>query len=512
MDPPVKNFMSVENFKSIFNGLERAHGVTFIDKKGVDGEKIKGKSFVKREPVTEDMWLKHLQGTEPSLGIIPINDDNKCVWGCIDIDSYAGFDHQKLINKIKLLNLPLIVFRSKSGGAHVFCFTTVPVTAKLMRDKLLSVSAVLGYGGSEVFPKQVELKSQEDTGNFLNLPYFNGDNTTRYAFLENGEAASMQGFYASYERNRLTPDQLERLKIKRPESEFSDGPPCIESLTQTKVKDGRDRIIYQYIQYAKRKWPEDWTNRINKFNYSYFDPALDEKTIQDKIKFHSKKDLGFKCNEEPMCNHCDKKLCRTRKFGIGGESVFPELGDLQKVELDEPYYWVNVDGDRVKLDNIDCLIDQRLFRRTVTKQINKKPPRIKPNEFDKYVDLLLAGVEVVKAPQGSSILDQLQDHLEEFCSNRTAKTTRKEDILRGNVWTNEGKHYFIFSKFFHGYLQRKKWGEKAQPTQQMLKEHCECKDDRLTIGKKRPSVMIVDAFERPESNYTQKKLKEDDPF
>ena len=46
----------------------------------------------------------------------------------------------------------------------------------------------------------------------------------------------------------------------------------------------------------------------------------------------------------------------------------------------------------------------------------------------------------------------------------------------------------------------------------MLKEHCDCKDDRLTIGKKRPSVMIVDAFERPENNYTQKKLKEDDPF
>ena len=502
----------IEYFRNIFNGLERAHGVTFVDKKGVDGEKIKGKSFVKREPVTEDMWLKHLQGTEPSLGIIPINDDNKCIWGCIDIDSYAGFDHQKLINKIKLLNLPLIVFRSKSGGAHVFCFTTVPVTAKLMRDKLLSVSAVLGYGGSEVFPKQVELKSEEDTGNFLNLPYFNGDDTTRYAFQENGEAASMQSFYDSYERNRLTPEQLERLEIKRPQSEFSDGPPCIESLTQTKLKDGRDRVIYQYIQYAKRKWPEDWPNRINKFNYNYFDPPLDDKTIQDKIKFHSKKELGFKCNEEPMCNHCDKKLCKSREFGIGGESVFPELNDLQKVELDEPYYWVNVDGERVKLDNIDCLIDQRLFSRTVTKQINKKPPRIKPNEFDKYVDLLLAGVEIVKAPQGSSILDQLQDHLEEFCSNRTAKSTTKEDILRGNVWTHEGKHYFIFSKFFHGYLQRKKWGEKAQPTQQMLKEHCDCKDDRLTIGKKRPSVMIVDAFERPEQNYTQKKLKEDDPF
>ena len=96
-----------------------------------------------------------------------------CKWGCIDIDSYAGFDHKKLIDKINKLNLPLIVFRSKSGGAHVFLFTEDYVSAKLMRDKLVQIKAVLGYGGSEVFPKQTELKSKDDTGNFLNLPYFN---------------------------------------------------------------------------------------------------------------------------------------------------------------------------------------------------------------------------------------------------------------------------------------------------------------------------------------------------
>ena len=325
--------MNVERFRKIFLGLERAHGVTYVDKKGADGEKIKGKSFVQREMVTNNHWLNHLQGKEPSLGIIPITDDNKCRWGCIDIDSYAGFDHQKLINKIKLLKLPLIVFRSKSGGAHVFCFTTVPVEAKLMRDKLLSVSAVLGYGGSEVFPKQIELKSKDDTGNFLNLPYFNGDNTTRYAFLENGQAANIDGFFELHERNKLTPEQLEKLQIKRPQSEFSDGPPCLESLTQSKLNDGRDRVLYQYIQYAKRKWPEEWPKKINQFNYTHFVEPLEDKVIQEKIKFHSKKELGFKCNEEPMCNHCDKSLCKVRKFGIGGESVFPTLSDLQKVEL-----------------------------------------------------------------------------------------------------------------------------------------------------------------------------------
>ena len=502
----------IEQFIKIFTGLKRAHGCSYIEKKRADGTKIKGQSFVKREEVTEKMWQDHLNGVEPSLGIIPINDENKCQWGCIDIDSYAEFDHRKLVNKIKLLNLPLIVFRSKSGGAHVILHTTVFVEAKLIRDKLLSVSAVLGYGGSEVFPKQIELKSKDDTGNFLNLPYFNGDNTTRYAFLENGQAANIDSFFELYERNKLTPEQLEKLQIKRPQSEFSDGPPCLESLTQSKLNDGRDRVLYQYIQYAKRKWPEEWPKKINQFNYTHFVEPLEDKVIQEKIKFHSKKELGFKCNEEPMCNHCDKSLCKVRKFGIGGESVFPTLSDLQKVELDEPYYWVNVDGERIKLDTIDSLLEQRLFRRTVTKQINKKPPRITTKEFEKYTDMLLSNIEIIKAPIGSSLIEQLKDHLEEYCTNDSSATTTKEQIFLGNVWTDEEKHYFIFNKFFHGYLQRRKWPEKHQTTQDLLIQHCNCKDERIYIGKKRPSVMIVDAFEKPENVYKPKQLKPKDPF
>ena len=183
----------IEKFKNIFTGLERAHGVTIVGESNGNGTKLKGKSFVKREPVTDLLWQKHLEGKD-SLGVIPINDDNNCRWGCIDIDSYAGFDHKQLIEKIQKLKLPLIVFRSKSGGAHVFLFTEDYVSARSMQDKLMEIKAVLGYGGSEVFPKQTELKSQDDTGNFLNLPYFKGDDTTRYAFNNNGEAVNLDGF------------------------------------------------------------------------------------------------------------------------------------------------------------------------------------------------------------------------------------------------------------------------------------------------------------------------------
>ena len=109
----------IERFKNIFEGLDRAHGVTLVGESNGDGNKITGKSFVKREPVTDDLWQKHLDGKD-SLGVIPINDDNKCKWGCIDIDSYAGFDHKKLIDKIKNLNLPLLVFTEQKLKPFLF--------------------------------------------------------------------------------------------------------------------------------------------------------------------------------------------------------------------------------------------------------------------------------------------------------------------------------------------------------------------------------------------------------
>ncbi len=133
----------IEKFKHIFSGLERAHGVTKVGESNGNGTKVKGKSFVKREPVTDLLWQQHLEGIE-SLGVIPIDDNNTCKWGCIDIDSYAGFDHKQLINKINSFKLPLVVFRSKSGAAHVFLFTEEPVSAKSMQDKLTLKKAVLG--------------------------------------------------------------------------------------------------------------------------------------------------------------------------------------------------------------------------------------------------------------------------------------------------------------------------------------------------------------------------------
>ena len=175
-----------EKFKLIFSGLKRAYGQTKSKSKNEIG-KLEGKSWIVAEPITEIQWDTHLAGKEPSLGIIPINEKNECTWGAIDIDTYDGFDHKELIKKIVGSKLPLIVCRSKSGGAHIFLFVSEPVSAKDMQVKLKEIAVFLNYGSSEIFPKQIQLNTR-GTGNFLNLPYNHPEFPTRYALDDEGNA------------------------------------------------------------------------------------------------------------------------------------------------------------------------------------------------------------------------------------------------------------------------------------------------------------------------------------
>ena len=202
----------MDKFKSIFLGLEIAYGQYQPGERGENG-KQQGKAFIVRKPVTDELWDKHLKGEGPALGIIPITQNNDCRWGCIDIDEY-NFDHTSLIKSIRNHKLPLIVCRSKSGGAHVFLFTKKNISASLMQSKLKQMAIILGYEGSEIFPKQTEiLVERGDTGNFLNLPYYNEMKGLRYAYDDAGNAITLDKFYLLYAEKALTERGIREIRV-----------------------------------------------------------------------------------------------------------------------------------------------------------------------------------------------------------------------------------------------------------------------------------------------------------
>ena len=75
-------------------------------------------SFIVKQPLTKELIQEHLDGKK-GIGSIPINKDNNCYFGVLDIDTYP-IDHVEIRKKCEKLKLPLVVCRSKSGGAH-FC-------------------------------------------------------------------------------------------------------------------------------------------------------------------------------------------------------------------------------------------------------------------------------------------------------------------------------------------------------------------------------------------------------
>lgn len=71
------------------------------------------------EPVTEDIWKQHLEGTL-RLGLKPEVED-QCKWGCIDVDpnNYKDYSEKKYVEIIKKYNLPFVPVKSQIGRAHV---------------------------------------------------------------------------------------------------------------------------------------------------------------------------------------------------------------------------------------------------------------------------------------------------------------------------------------------------------------------------------------------------------
>ena len=82
-----------------------------------------------------------------------------------------------------------------------------------MQTTLKKFAKVLGYEGSEIFPKQTEiLVERGDTGNFLNLPYYNGTKGLRYAINDNGSSCTLEEFYQLYDVYARSKEEVEAIK------------------------------------------------------------------------------------------------------------------------------------------------------------------------------------------------------------------------------------------------------------------------------------------------------------
>lgn len=457
----------IERFKRIFEGLDIAYGTYRIESSRHDGKQA-GKAVVVRKPPTDDLWSNHLEGAEPSLGIIPIRADNSCIWGCIDIDQYP-LDHARLVQRIADLGLPLVVCRSKSGGAHVFLFTRTPAPAADFQEYLRAAGAMLGEAGREIFPKQAEiLVERGDTGNFLNLPYFAGDRSTRYAIKPDGTAATMEEFYALWEANvQDTPLAIPR-PVEAPKAPVTDGPPCLQALCTNGFPEGtRNNGMFNIGIYLRKAHPSDWENKMVEFNYKYMDPPLPNGEMQILLKQTSRKEYRYKCKDAPLSSYCNSGLCRTRKHGIGAGGLdSPTLTSLSKYNSEPPLWFLDINGKRIELDT-DSLFNQIAFQKACIDRLNLLPPTLRRQDWEQVIQALLMEMveteQITEASEDTSVNGRFFDLLEEFTTHMQQAMVRDE-IIMGKPWTDdeEGRTYFRI-KDLDSHLRRNNFASLSSP-------------------------------------------------
>ena len=443
----------MEEFKSIFEGLDVAYGQHQSEGKRADG-KEEGKSYIVKKLVNDELWQAHLDGKGPSLGIIPIMADNTSRWGCIDIDTYP-IDYRKIINSIRTLQLPLVPCRSKSGGLHIFLFLKKPIAAKLIRSKLREAAAAIGHADVEVFPKQSTILIEKgDLGNFLNLPYYNAKNSTRYAYKDDGTAASLLEFIDLY--NRYSVSEIDKVAIHVSKEVIPDGPPCLQQLcTQGFSQGGRNNGLFNIGVYLRKFDPDKWKTLLEEHNQSYMSPPLSASEVVTIQKQVEKKDYNYRCKEPPINSYCNAQVCKTRKFGIGGRGSSLEFSSLSKLETDPPVWLLNVGETRIELQTDELQI-QTKFQKKCMNALNIMPPLVKQSVWQETVEKLYTKLQIIPGDYADgSVAGQFEAFLQEFCTDRAQAQFRDELLLR-KPWTEDGVTWFRL-KDLSDYLTRNKF-------------------------------------------------------
>ena len=305
-----------------------------------------------------------------------------------------------------------------------------------------------------------------DVGNFLNLPYYDHENGLRYAILDDGTSAELNEFIDLYEKYAQTPEEVVKLQIvDTGETDLmKDGPPCLQILCKQRISEGgRNNGLFNIGVYLRKAYPDSYESEILRYNMEYLSPPLPLPEVNIVAKQLDRKDYAYKCSDAPINAHCNKELCRTRKFGIGAAVAGATIANLRKYNSTPPVWFMDVNGEPLELDT-EALMSQPLFQKYCMEQLNFMPRSVAKQQWESRISTLMTEMRdnesaIIEVSQDASISGQFYDYLEEFCSH-LQQAQDKEEILLRRPWTDEEEEVTYFRlKDFESYLKKNKFFE-----------------------------------------------------
>jgi len=443
---------SLLRFVKLFTGLQRAYGIytetTFNKKK----KKIEGYGNTVSDRLSKVQYENHLTGLH-SLGVVPITDNAKCSFAVIDIDKY-NLNYTNVEKRIA--DIPCVLCRSKSGGLHVYFFFKKPIDAAKVRKKLKQIAVSIGFPTAEIFPKQSRLGSPEDPtskGSWINLPYQNSENTTRYAIVNN-EQLTLDQFLNYAEHNVISQTEFLKLEVKSKEH-FLDGPYCLQMLSYEPLEEYRNNYMFNVGIYCKAKYGDNWIDEVVKLNNELCGPPIKSTELrQSVISSLSRAQYKYLCEQEPLASNCKKEECLLREFGVSSSEPVPlKIHSLTRLDVIPPKWFLSIEDQRVEITT-DVLLSQNSFRKMCVEKLLCLPPKIKPTDWDGLIRKVLEETEIVDVPYDATPAGQIEGYIENYLSTRPY-AQRREEIAFGKPWIEDGYVYFRSQEFIK-YLQQQK--------------------------------------------------------
>ncbi len=435
------SLLTLNDFASIFVGNANVRGVNETSEEKEENGKRKSTNYTKTEKVTEAHYQDHLEG-KIGLGIVPIRADNTCSFSVIDIDVYYK-EHLHVLSFIKKTNLPLIPFRSKSGGLHLYVFWEKPIKAKDAVEIMSTIRrTMLLDKKTEIFPKQTFIKS-DSAGNWINLPYYHAEQTERYMMDENGRPLSVDEALYSIRDRMQTKTNIESIISNLP---LSDAPPCLQAIYLSGETSNRNLYLFSLARYFKTKVGDDFEFAVVEANNLLTKPIPIDELQKTVIATHKKKEYSYKCKDEPICSICDKEECKKRKYGIGGDEVSElSFGDFIQYASDPPYYEWMINEKALKFWSESDIIGQNAFRNLCFRHLAILPGRLAEPAWTKIINSALQNmiVKAVEQEMDISSGSLFVSYIAEFLTSRAMAMT-KEQILADRVYRDEEKSAYVF--------------------------------------------------------------------
>jgi hypothetical protein len=449
-----------EKFQALFQGNQDCYGRSELTGEVDEEGKHVARSWLEKQPTTKEVWEAHLKGDVP-IGQVPIRSDGTIVWAALDVDVYKdGINVAGFLERIEALNLPIMLCRSKSGGAHALIFFQEPVPVTAVRPKLQEIATFFEIGGCEIFPKQDRIGTSENGdvryGNWLNMPY-DGPASLRFCYKTAEKGYTPSEFIDQADTIKTTLDDFLAIQFSQPPQTLEGGPPCLNYLVQNKMNmvGGRNTLLFNLATFFKKRDPEATNEAMKTFvadwNLRFEKPLTEDELRKTIFKSQSKRGHHYQCGINLLKQHCNSDICKNCIYGIDGdENAFdPNNKSLIQLQTDPPLYFIDYKKKQLRLTR-DEFWSYEQVRKAAMEQARHIPPKMDQEHWLNLVQGYLESVTVVEMPPETTATGQIVDILQHW---RKRASYDPEDLFNGMPVLNKKEDMLFRNQDFRSLLK-----------------------------------------------------------